>query len=309
VPLGSTFKVYVLAELARRVSAGELSMDDEIEIRDEWKSLPSGVLHERPVGSKVTLDELAEKMIALSDNTATDHLIGLLGRESIEARLAEYENSAPERDTPFLTTLDMFTLKALSPKRRAHVFPDGALDAVAEQWKDASSEQRRAWLDAVRAAAREGQSDERMRGSLLFAYGLATLGSKQHLAIEWFARPRDIVNLLAKAHRGELVDTRASEVFLEYYGRGTKNYPLPDVAHFGFKGGSETSLLVFSSRVQLENGRTVLGCISLFGFDPRHPVPELDRLALYNEWIRNLLEGDPPSDGADPETAEAGSAR
>jgi hypothetical protein len=50
-------------------------------------------------------------MIAISDNTAADHLIHQLGRENIEAEQAEAGHQAPELNTPFLATRELFLFR------------------------------------------------------------------------------------------------------------------------------------------------------------------------------------------------------
>ncbi|MDB9524560.1 serine hydrolase [Oscillatoria sp. CS-180] len=105
VPLaiGSAFKLAVLAALQNRIQAGELSWDTVVGLQPAWKSLPSGMLQDWPAGTALTLDTLATLMIAISDNTATDALIDIVGRETLEA--------LTPRNQPFLTTRDFFALK------------------------------------------------------------------------------------------------------------------------------------------------------------------------------------------------------
>jgi beta-lactamase class A len=50
-------------------------------------------------------------MISISDNTAADHLLKILGRERMESALAETKHTKPQMDMPFLSTLEMFKLK------------------------------------------------------------------------------------------------------------------------------------------------------------------------------------------------------
>ncbi|MEZ4462635.1 MAG: serine hydrolase [bacterium] len=76
-------------------------LGQELTIKDALKSLPSGVLQDKPAGEKVTVKEAASKMISISDNTATDHLLNLVGRANVEAWVKTSGHSAPERLTPF----------------------------------------------------------------------------------------------------------------------------------------------------------------------------------------------------------------
>ncbi len=110
-PLGSIFKLYVLAALGEAIENGDLAWDDTFEVREELKSIPTGDLQNRPVGSEVSVQEAALLMISISDNTATDHLIDLLGRERVEQTLAEYGHNSPQANIPFLSTREFATLK------------------------------------------------------------------------------------------------------------------------------------------------------------------------------------------------------
>jgi hypothetical protein len=51
------------------------------------------------------------KMISISDNTAADMLINLLGRPAVEAALTATGMASPALDRPFLTTREIFILK------------------------------------------------------------------------------------------------------------------------------------------------------------------------------------------------------
>lgn len=103
--LGSTFKVYILKVLSDEVKAGKRSWSDVVKLKEEWKSVPSGVLQKWPSGAPLTLQTLATKMISISDNTATDHLLYTLGRNKVE--------KISPQNVPFLSTLEMFKLKGI----------------------------------------------------------------------------------------------------------------------------------------------------------------------------------------------------
>lgn len=81
--VASAFKLLVLAALREEVEAGRRAWDEVVRLEEAWKSLPSGLLQGWPEGSPLTLHTLAALMISLSDNTATDALIALLGRERL----------------------------------------------------------------------------------------------------------------------------------------------------------------------------------------------------------------------------------
>jgi beta-lactamase class A len=111
LPVGSTFKLYVLGEIVRAVRQKERKWTDIVRLDSAWRSLPSGRLHTWPHGSPMTLYSLAAMMISESDNTATDALIRLLGPARIASQMSAMGNDRPDINVPFLTTLQAFKLK------------------------------------------------------------------------------------------------------------------------------------------------------------------------------------------------------
>ena len=86
--MASVFKVPLLAELMCQVAAGTRSLDDQITLADEMKAPGSGVLKELSAGTRLSVRDLATLMIIVSDNTATDILLALVGTDAVNARLA-----------------------------------------------------------------------------------------------------------------------------------------------------------------------------------------------------------------------------
>ena len=78
LPLASIFKLYVLHALAGAIRSGTVSWDDQLTVTDKSKAVGSSGLA-LPPGAHVSVRTAAEKMIATSDNMATDLLIGRLG--------------------------------------------------------------------------------------------------------------------------------------------------------------------------------------------------------------------------------------
>jgi hypothetical protein len=109
--IGSTFKLYILAELIRAIRAGERHWTDVVTLDAKAISLPSGQLQDWPIGSPLTLHTLAALMISRSDNTATDQLLRALGRTNVEKIMAVAGHSKPQLNTPFLSTREMFAIK------------------------------------------------------------------------------------------------------------------------------------------------------------------------------------------------------
>lgn len=103
--VGSTFKLAILAALQAQIEAGQHRWDEVVTLDPAWKSLPGGMLQDWPAESPLTVHTLATLMISISDNTATDTLLHLVGRSAVE----EYAGD----NRPLLTTQEIFKLKAL----------------------------------------------------------------------------------------------------------------------------------------------------------------------------------------------------
>ena len=85
--VSSAFKLGVLAALADEIAAGKLKWDQVVRLDAGDISLTPGMLQDMPAGSPLTVHTLAALMTAQSDNTATDMLIDLIGRDRVENRL------------------------------------------------------------------------------------------------------------------------------------------------------------------------------------------------------------------------------
>ncbi|MFF4758301.1 serine hydrolase [Streptomyces sp. NPDC001292] len=86
LPVASASKLLLLAEVSRRLDTGELSAGQLVEIRDEDRAGGTGLLRRLGRGGW-TVEDLAWLTAAVSDNTATNALLRLVGREAT-ARLA-----------------------------------------------------------------------------------------------------------------------------------------------------------------------------------------------------------------------------
>ncbi len=227
--LGSAFKLYVLATLADTIASGEMAWDDLLAIEEAWKSLPSGQMHLEAAGTEFALVEYAELMISISDNTATDHLIRHLERERVEQTLELAGHMAPEVNTPFITTREMFLLKgALGAGDRDDYLaldPDGRRRFLDEELASMS-------LDAVRAWPEPRNVD----------------------TIEWFASPEELcAAMVVLRGLGDATDTaEVNEVLSANPG---VDFGAVDWPFIGFKGGSEPGVLNLTWLLRRDDGR------------------------------------------------------
>lgn len=89
-PTASTIKIAVMLEAYHADSVGRLPLDTPLALRDADKVGGSGVLKDLHQGLQLTMRDLVQLMIVLSDNTATNMLVDRLGTAAIDERLASY---------------------------------------------------------------------------------------------------------------------------------------------------------------------------------------------------------------------------
>ena len=140
-PMASTFKVPVAVQLLTRVDRGEIKLDQMVEINASDLHPGSGTLSElfNKPGVALSVRNLLELMLLISDNSATDVVLRLAGgAEAVTARMKELgiEGISVDRSTAQLIadwvgvtklppekewTLEYFTTAAtaLKPEERA----------------------------------------------------------------------------------------------------------------------------------------------------------------------------------------------
>ncbi len=82
-PSASLIKLFILTEVCRQVKEDKIKLSKEITLTDKVKVDGDGILKELNSGHKFTIEELLTLMIILSDNTATNIIIDLIGMEAI----------------------------------------------------------------------------------------------------------------------------------------------------------------------------------------------------------------------------------
>ncbi|BAZ69098.1 MAG: class A beta-lactamase-related serine hydrolase [Pelatocladus maniniholoensis HA4357-MV3] len=78
-PAASTIKVPILLAFFQDVDAGKIRLDEMLTMEKEMMALGSGDMRYKPAGSQFKALEVANKMITISDNTATNMLIARMG--------------------------------------------------------------------------------------------------------------------------------------------------------------------------------------------------------------------------------------
>lgn len=83
----SIIKIPVMIEAFRRFESGEMDRNAVHVLREEEKKPSCGALNRMHAGLEVTMRDLVDLMIVLSDNTATNILIDYLGVDAVNATL------------------------------------------------------------------------------------------------------------------------------------------------------------------------------------------------------------------------------
>jgi beta-lactamase class A len=78
-PAASTIKLPILVAFYQAVDAGQIRLDEPLAMRKDLIASESGVMQYLPVGTQFSALETADKMITISDNTATNMMIDRLG--------------------------------------------------------------------------------------------------------------------------------------------------------------------------------------------------------------------------------------
>ena len=228
--IGSAFKLAILAELIRETNAGERHWDDMVTL--DGGQLPGGLYTQAAAGTQVSIRELASNMISKSDNSATDILLGLVGRKKIEAMLPVIGWHDAARNRPLLSTLEMFKLKGLQ---------GGALG--------------RRWLTLDEAGKRTLLADEidpapiSAIDPMLFRDGKPVM-----LDIEWYASPADLVRTMDWIRRNTESGAGAEARKILAINPGVGPEVASHWAYVGYKGGSEPGVISMTLLLQAKDG-------------------------------------------------------
>lgn len=221
---GSSFKLYLLAELARATAARERRWSDVVPLGP--KSF-SGRLMGWPDRAPMTLHSLATDMIAESDNSASDTLLFALGRTKVDAMLKATGHADADKALPLLSTAEAFALK----------MPANA--DLRQRYMNATPAARRALL---REAAPRLSADKVDVGSV--AEVPTAIDS-----IEWFASARDMIGLLdwLRQHGSDALPILAVNP-------GIAPADAKRWRYLGYKGGSEPGVMAMNLLAQAGDG-------------------------------------------------------
>jgi hypothetical protein len=264
-PLGSAFKLYVLDALARAVAAGTVRWDQSLTVTSQVKSLPSGVLQNDPDGTRVSVLRVATDMISISDNTAANMLIALLGRHAVEAATRASGMADPALDVPFLTTRELFALKL-------HDWPE-----LAKRYLALGAAGRQALLS--------GTVDRVPLSTLPTA---SWTGPRDIGSLEWFASPTDICHVFASlatlARQPKLAPLAG---ILERNAGGMSLDP-SRWRPVWFKGGSEPGVLTLSYLATTRTGQAYV--VSVLAENPAGALAQNSAILTLTTAVKGALQ-------------------
>jgi len=258
--IASAFKLYILAELDRAIQAGERQWSDVVQLGP--KSHPSGISQNWPDGSPVTLHTLATLMISISDNSATDTLIRIIGQDRLANMVQAAGHHDPEELRPFLMTRQASALKMPThADRRARFLAAGPV------------EREKLLADFDSALTLDSLDSRIMTHSPNFIDQL-----------EWFASPADMVRLLDYLRRNASAETRTILAINPGIGQDAAS----KWSYFGYKGGSEPGVLSFNFLLRSRTGKSY--AVSVNWNDGEMSLQESELLALTTRLVNLLAE-------------------
>lgn len=227
--IGSSFKLYILGALVDEVNQGKRRCEDVMPLYAQLVGPPSSEMASWPLGSPATIHTYALKMISVSDNTATDHLLSLVGREHVEQQMKTMGHANPAWNMPMLFTREMTMIRDKKAKDRL------------VRWTALDEAGRRKLLDEDIAK--------------LHDYDALDFDTASYDLCEWFATPLDIARALSwlrlNAPEGKpsrlMLDVMTVEPKLIC---DRKTWP-----YVGFKGGSEDQILCGNWLLRHKNGK------------------------------------------------------
>ena len=245
-PMASTYKVPILAEIFYQRAAGTLSLADRIEVNppDVHPGGTIALLLDGP-GLQMSIYNLINLMMRVSDNSAADILLNKVGASNVTARMHNLGLNS--------IRVDRSTLEMILDQEGLDFATYGKLPIA----------QLRERLDAVDAqtAARANERFNTVEKDV--------------------ATPRQMTSLLEKIHRGEIVDRASSDEIIEFMNHsmiGQSRIPgsLPEGTRVVHKTGSISGSTNDTGIVFLPGGGHLL--ITVFTKDAKAAAADRERV-------------------------------
>ncbi|HEY2382186.1 MAG TPA: serine hydrolase [Terriglobia bacterium] len=245
-PMASTYKVPILVELFYQRAAGKLALSDRIEVTpgDVHPGGTIALLLDSP-GLDMSIANLVNLMMRVSDNSAADLIIDKVGAANVTARMRMLGLETIRVDR---TTLEMI------------LDQEGVDYAAYGKLPIAELRAREASVDAQTAARANDRFNKTEKD---------------------VASPHDMTRLLEKIVRGQIVDRASSDEIIEFMNHsmiGQARIPaaLPDGTRVVHKTGSIGNTSNDTGIIFLPDGNHLL--ITVMMRDARAPTAERERV-------------------------------
>ncbi len=139
MPAASTIKIPVMVEVFQQMQAGKFDLNHRVTLMPHDRDWGSGVIADAPVGMTFPVSELLTQMIAVSDNTAANMLIRLVGRSNINGEMRDL-GLRHTRLTDYIHTAGWSIRNTLrtSPADMVRLLSDMAQKHLVDEWSSQS---------------------------------------------------------------------------------------------------------------------------------------------------------------------------
>lgn len=169
MPAASTIKIPVMVEVFRQLATGRFDLNKRLHLTASDRDWGYGDLSDARVGSSYTVGRLLSLMIDVSDNTATNMLIRLVGRQHINETM-ETLGLSHTRLTDFIRSDGpiRWALRS-SPADMVHLLNKMAREQLIDEWSS------REMIAILRGQQHNGLLPEPLPSGLQIAHKTGTL--------------------------------------------------------------------------------------------------------------------------------------
>lgn len=135
MPAASTIKIPIMVEVFRQMAEGNFDLNRRVELLPGDRDWGSGAIAGSPVGETFPVSALLAQMITVSDNTAANMLIRLVGRRHINKTMAKLGLHHTHL-TDYIRTAEWSVRTALrtTPSDMVKLLGDMAKDKLIDEW-------------------------------------------------------------------------------------------------------------------------------------------------------------------------------
>ena len=229
-PMASAFKLPVMVETARQLQEGlrGLTLDSPITITNATKCIGNGDLAYSRTGSTIPLREAIEKMITVSDNTATDSILAEIGIRNVNRLLI---NLGMSHSSVFLSNRQAWLLSL-----RQSVPHNESVESFVAYWNSLNFAQKCQLANQVAAEHTNTSLDQIQAWENASAKNETfAQSSTMAAAVDNYGSPNDYNRLLVKLWKGKILNKQWTDYCLGVLSRQQYNNRIPALLPAGTK--------------------------------------------------------------------------